>query len=269
MAEDKSVFGRKVFFITPNITFEQQVIERLRLMEYEVYAIDDYRKAKPLLRKNANSICFCLIESQLTLKGWHNFIKSFEDESVFSPLDMGVIIHTLTDEKHASFVSGLQLDAGIIRQDQNQELMFHEIVKALDEKEAKGLRKYVRANCINEAQADLLWLKNNRMCKLKIIDISSVGIAAKLSTGQAASVAINQVIDGATINLRTMQIVVDIKITAIKTAGDFLLVVIMFNASTNPESINKIRAYIAENLQEEMQAQLKYKDLDRTDYELI
>ena len=77
---DKSIYGRKVFFINPSVTFEQQVIERLRLMEYEVYAIDDYRKAKPLLRKNADSICFCIVESQLTLKGWHNFIKSFEDK---------------------------------------------------------------------------------------------------------------------------------------------------------------------------------------------
>lgn len=269
MAEDKSVFGRKVFFIAPGIVFEQQVIERLRLMEYEVYAIEDYRKAKPLLRKNADSICFCIIESQLTLKGWHSFIKSFEDEGVFAPLDVGVIIHTLTDEKHASFVSGLQLDAGIIRMDQNQELMFREIVKALDAKQAKGLRKYVRVNCLNESQADLLWLNGNRMCKLKIIDISSVGLAAKLSAGQANTVYINQIIDGATINLKTIQVSVDIKITAIKAAGDFLLVVIMFNASTTPAAITKIRSYIAENLQEALNSQIRNSDLDRTDYEII
>lgn len=266
---DKSIYGRKVFFINPSVTFEQQVIDRLRLMEYEVYAIDDYRKAKPLLRKNADSICFCIVESQLTLKGWHNFIKSFENENVFAPLDVGVIIPPLAEEKHANFIASLQLDAGIIKLEKDSEPMFHEIVKAMDKMNAKGMRKYVRANCLNESQADLLWLKDNRMLKLKIIDISSVGIAAKLSTGQSNAVFINQDIEGVTLNLKSTQVSVDIKISAIKSAGDFLLVVIMFNPTTVPEAINKIRNYIAENLQENLRSQIRASDLDRTDYEKL
>ena len=266
---DKSIYGRKVFFINPSVTFEQTVIERLRLMEYEVYAIDDYRKAKPLLRKNADSICFCITESQLTLKGWHNFIKSFEEENVFSPLDMGVLLQALPDEKKANFIADLQLDAGILMQNQDSETLFHEIVRALDAKGAKGLRKYVRADCLNEPQADLLWLKDNRMFKLKIIDISSVGIAAKLSPGQANAVFINQILEGVTLNLKNTQVNVDIKISAIKSAGDFLLVVIMFTQSTTPDSINKIRGYIAENLQEKIRSSIRNSDLDRIDYDCI
>ena len=147
--------------------------------------------------------------------------------------------------------------------------MFHEIVKALDAKNAKGMRKYVRANCLNDSQADLLWLKDNKMFKLKIIDISSVGIAAKLSNGQANAVFINQIIEGVTLNLKNVQLSVDIKISAIKAAGDFLLVVIMFNTSTSPEAINKIRGYIANNLQESLRSSLRATDLDRIDYEKL
>lgn len=264
---DKSIYGRKVFFIAPSVSFEQQVIDRLRLMEYEVYAIDDYRKAKPLLRKNADCICFCIVESQLTLKGWHNFIKSFEEENVFAPLDMGVIIHTMPDEKKANFIATLQLDAGILMQDQDPEALFHDIVKAMDSQNAKGMRKYVRANCLNEPRADLLWLKDNRMFKLKIIDISSVGIAAKLSPGQANAVFINQIIEGVTLNLKNIQVGVDINISAIKAAGDFLLVIIMFTATTTPEAINKIRSYIAENLQDTLRSSIRNSDLDRVDYD--
>ena len=266
---DKSIYGRKVFFIAPSVAFEQQVLERLRLMEYEVYAIDDYRKTKSLLRKNADSICFCIAESQLSTRGWHNFIKSFEEENVFDPLDMGVIMHKLNDEKQANFEAGLQLDAGILDMNQDSEVLFHEIVRAMDAKNAKGMRKYVRANCFNEPQADLLWLKDNRMFKLKIIDISSVGIAAKLSPGQANAIGVEQIIEGVTLNLKNTQVGVDIKISAIKSAGDFLLVVIMFTATTTPDSINKIRAYIAENLQETLRSSIRNSDLDRFDYERI
>lgn len=270
MAEvEKSIYGRKVFFVNPSTSFEASVIGRLRLMEYEVYAIEDYRKAKPLLRKNADSICFFLIENQLSLKGWHNFIKSFEEEGVFSPLDVGILIPDLPDDKQANFLAELQYAAGLIKLNQDQESMFHEIVKALDAKNAKGMRKYVRANCLNDSQADLLWLKDNKMFKLKIIDISSVGIAAKLSNGQANAVFINQIIEGVTLNLKNVQLSVDIKISAIKAAGDFLLVVIMFNTSTSPEAINKIRGYIANNLQESLRSSLRATDLDRIDYEKL
>lgn len=266
---DKSIYGRKVFFVGANTTFESQVVERLRLMEYEVYAINDYRKAKPYLRKYADSICFCIAESQLSLKGWHNFIKSFENENVFHPLDMGVILPPLPDEKKENFISELQLDAGVFTHNPDMETLFHEIVKAMDAKNAKGMRKYIRANCLTEPQADLLWLKDNRMFKLKIIDISSVGIAAKLSTGQANAVFINQIIEGVTLNLKSVQVGVDIKISAIKDAGDFLLVVIMFTTSTLPEAINKIRGYIGENLNETLRSSIRNSDLDRTDYEKL
>ena len=269
MAEaEKSIYGRKVFFINPGISFEAAVIDRLRLMEYEVYAVADYRKVKHLLRKNADSICFFLIENQLTLKGWHNFIKSFEEESVFTPLDMGILLPALPEDKLSNFLSELNFTAGKINLKQDPENMFHEIVKAFDACQAKGLRKYVRANCLNES-ADLLWLKDNRMVRLKIIDISSVGLAAKMSLGQANAVFINQMISDVTLNLRNIQVSVDIKISAIKDGGDFLLVVIMFTPETVPDSINKIRHYIAENLQFSIQTQVKSFDLDRIDYEKL
>lgn len=266
---DKSIYGRKVFFVGANAAFEMQVASRLRLMEYEVYTIIDYRKAKPLLRKNADSICFCLVENQLSLKGWHNFIKSFENEGVFSLLDVGVILPDLPEEKKANFISGLQLDAGVLSLDLDPEPLFHEIVKAIDSKNAKGMRKYVRASCINEPNADILWVKDNRMFKLKIIDISSVGIAAKLSMGQANAVFINQIIENVTLNLKNVQIVVDLKIDAIKSAGDFLLVVGMFTTSTVPAAINEIREYVAQTLQQNLFSMVRNSELDRTEYEKL
>lgn len=268
MAEpDKSIYGRKVFFINPNPNFEQQIITRLRCMEYEVYSISDYRRAKPILRKNADSICFCIIESQLSLKGWHNFIKSFEEERVFGPLNIGVIVHPISEDKLKNFVADIQLDAGIIKHEQDPEAFFREIIKSLDAKNAKGLRRYVRVDCLNEPQADLLWFKNSKLFKLKIIDISSAGLAAQLPTKHAGDVGINQIIEGVTLNLRNESVNVDIKVTAIKAAADFLLVVIMFELTTAPESINKIRKYIAESLQTKIQNMVRVSELDRDDYE--
>ena len=268
MAEqDKNVFGRKVFFINPSAFFESKIIERLRLMEYEVYIIDDYRKAKAILRKNADSICYVCIEQPLTLKGWHNFIKSFEEEGVFSPLDMGIISISHPQDKWFNFINGLQYDAGLIMTSENPESMLHEVVKNLDKLGAMGLRKYVRANCMQEPKADALWMRNNRMFQLKIVDISSVGFAARVAANQAAAVGVNQIIRGVTLNLRSRQVVVDIKITAIKSAGDFLLAIVMFDSSTPPSSIEKVREYITENLQDSIMSILTRNDIDRLDYE--
>lgn len=266
---DKSIYGRKVFFLTPTTSFESLYLERLRNMEYEVYVINDYRKAKPLLRKNPDSICFCIIGSQLTLKGWHNFIKSFAEESVFRPLDLGIILPLLTEDKQSNFCAELQYDAGLFCLDGNSEELFRSIVKSLDSLGAKGLRKYVRANCLSESQTDLIFMKDNRMFKLKIIDISSVGIAAKLSMKHANLVFVNQTIKDVTLNLRNMNIIVDIQVTTIKSAGDFLLVIIMFADTVQPESISKIRRYISDNLKETLRATVKTSDLDMLDYEKL
>lgn len=268
MAEqDKNVFGRKVFFINPSNYFETKVIERLRLMEYEVYVIDDYKKAKAILRKNADSICYVALEPPLSLKGWHNFIKSFEEEGVFSPLDMGIISLEHPQDKWFNFINGLQYDAGLIMQEENPDSMLHNIVKNLDKLNAMGLRKYVRANCLTEPKANALWMRNNQMFQLKIIDISSVGFAAKLSQNSANAVGVNQIIRGVTLNLRTHQILVDIKISAIKAAGDFLLAVVMFDSSTSTDAIDKVRAYITENLQDSIMNSISRNDIDRLDYE--
>ncbi len=266
---DKSIYGRKVFFLTPTTSFESLYLERLRNMEYEVYVINDYRKAKPLLRKNPDSICFCVVGSQLTLKGWHNFIKSFADESVFRPLDLGIILPVLAEDKLSNFCAGLQYDAGLFTLDGKAEELFRAIVKSLDSLGAKGLRKYVRANCLNENQADLIFMKDNRMFKLKIIDISSVGMAAKLSVKQANIISVNQIINKVTLNLRNINIVVDIQVTTIKAAGDFLLVIIMFADTVQPDAINKIRTYISDNLKETLRSSIKTSDLDMLDYEKL
>lgn len=263
---DKSIYGRKIFFINPNVNFEEKVISRLRIMEYEVYSIEDIRTAKNILRLNPDSICFVLPNSGLTLNGWHNFLKTFDSEAKFNQLDVGIIMHTIQEDKARAFLAELKYEAGCFMLDQEPEELFHQITTALDKLGAKGLRKYVRADCISDRKAEIYWLKQNKMIKLKMIDISAAGIAATLSAAQQNEIFVNQIISGAYINMGKSQVSAPLKVTAIKTAGNNLLVVFMYGSETEPSAINTIRKYVGEMLKQKMKDSIASLPLDKTDY---
>ena len=266
---EKSIYGRKVFFLNPTVTFEEEVIERLRVMEYEVYAISDHRVAKNILRLNPDSICFVMPNSGLSQVGWHNFLKSFENEPKFSTLDVGVIMHKLPEDRINSFLSGLQYDAGCFFLEDDSEELFHKITASLDKLGAKGLRKYVRADCINDRSAEIYWLKANKMIKLKMIDISAVGIAATVSANQQNEVFVNQLISGAYINMGKMQVTASLKVTAIKTARNALLVVLMYGSDIEPSALTTIRSYVADMLKHKLQDSIANLPLDIVDYNTL
>ncbi|WP_407425427.1 hypothetical protein [Treponema sp.] len=266
---DKFIAGRKVFFLNPTPSFEEEVIERLRVMEYEVYSINDYRHAKNILRLNPDSILYINPNISMTLDGWHNYIRSFGEDPKFGSIDFGIIMQKQAPEKEKKFLANIEPKAGVLYFDSTKDELVRGISLALDKLSAKGMRKYVRADCITDKSAEIYWLKDNKMLKLKMIDISAAGIAAMLPATQANSIFVNQIIDGAYINIGKTQIITSIKISAIKNAGNNLLVIIMYGSDTLPTAINQIREYVSETLKANIKASIVNLPLDRRDYNII
>ena len=75
---ENPIFGRKVFFLNPTLSIQNVFVRKLQDLEYEVYTIEHYYDAKPVLSEYEDSICFINIDDRLTYKQWLNFIKSFE-----------------------------------------------------------------------------------------------------------------------------------------------------------------------------------------------
>ena len=76
-SRENPLFGRKVFFVNPSFLIENYVFDFLRKNEYEVYMLQDYKKAKSILAAYPDSICFIDIDAELSYSEWYNYMKSF------------------------------------------------------------------------------------------------------------------------------------------------------------------------------------------------
>ena len=267
MANDREFLGRKVFFLNPPMLFEDEVIERLRIMEYEVYAIREYNKLKNYLALNPQSIVFVTPNDMLTPVGWRKLISVVEDESAsFGPVDVGVIMHKMNESAERLLMTGIKCACGSMHFEDGHDVLFQQIVRALDACKAHGLRRNVRASCMNDKTAEVYCMKNTRMLRFKMIDISSAAIATKFPAHLAGEIFESMLIPDARINMRRSYVNASLKISAIKQVGDNLLVIFEYGVGTVPDSMKKIREYVGELLSQNLEASIVGMPGDKTDY---
>lgn len=269
MAEnDKSISGRKVFFINPNITIESSVINRLQTMEYEVYSLKDFRIAKNLFAALKDGICFICPDSQMSKDGWRNFIKFLESDETYKDFDIGVISEMIPENKQNEFTKDLKLSAGFFSLLSKDDTV-RSLVKTLDKLQAKGMRKYIRVSCLDDTKSELYWFtKDKKMFRCKLIDLSTVGIAATLPSSQAKAVFVNQLISDATIVLAGKQLPVAVKVSGIKSKNDVLLVILMYGMDSPVSTQNQIRTYVTEKMRLNLEQHIKGLALDKRNYEI-
>ncbi len=266
---NKSISGRKVFFINPTISIENFVIGRLQTMEYEVYVLKNYRTAKSLFSEIQEGICFVCPDAGLSKTGWHNFIKYFETNPVFENFDFGIFSESIAENKKSEIIKDLKLTAGFFSMLETEELV-RELVKSLDKLSAKGMRKHVRVSCIDSKETELYWFtKQQKMFRAKLLDISNAGIAVKLNASLSKEIFVNQLISETTLILSGKQVPVSVKVTGIKAVSDVLLVIMMYGMDTHVSALNQIRAYVTEKLRANLEAQIKASPLDKTNYEYM
>lgn len=176
---ENPLLGRKVFFLNPPLSIENYVIECLKGDDYEVYVIPDYTSAKPVLRLYENAICFIFIDDGLTLEGWYNFIKSFEEDESLKSVFLGVISIKTKPKDQERFLMDLKLPGGFVMMDKKQEELYHQLDKILDINGARGVRKCIRL-VVDESVKDVngYFSYNGLLYSFKLVDISVLGFAA-------------------------------------------------------------------------------------------
>ncbi len=266
---DKSILGRKIFFVNPSNAIQHSVVEHLRTMEYETYVINDYRMAKNALLLSKDCICYFCIDDSLSKEAWRFLLRSIVQDDAFSAVELGIITESIPDNKKEEFSNDLKITAGFFCVPSGDALL-REIVKSLDRLEARGMRKYIRLNCINDEYAELFWTtKDEKMYRLKILDISKAGIAAKLPSSQASAVPVNHLISDAQILLArgATPIPMSLKISAVKASDNFLLVVFMVTIDTPKDSLDNVQEHITRSLQQNFMYELRGYAPDRFNYE--
>lgn len=264
------IFGRKIFFLNPAYSVKKDVITRLQAQEYEVYTIESYREAKPLLRKNPDSVLFINTDAQLAIPAWFNFIRTFDREDVLSTIKIAVISERIKQSDINIFNKFAHLACEIIEFNEGIEGVTQQVEKVLLDLNAKGKRQYVRANLSYDKDASLFWNHGSKMHQLKLLDISSVGMAVRCpQILENQIIAKNFLLSDVTMRLGTKQVVIEAVIYGIKQTQEGTMWILLLLPSTAPSIKDEIRAYVSKTIEEKMFTSINGERKDDEDYALL
>lgn len=269
MAEQQdmsSIIGKKIFFITPTPTIKKYVVSALRDDELEVYVIDNYKMVKNILAKNPGSLCFFNLDSGLSLMGWFIMLEDLSNDESLGDMVIGLISDRLGDSEKAFIQQRAKIEGGIHRANSSPLKLLESIREVAAAQKAKGRRQYVRANCLAEDQHELMWNQENTAIKMKLVDISTSGVAVKVQQKFLPYIKENAKIHGATLRLGTRQFLIDFIVYGIHQRGPNTLMITLFNSDTVRVLHSDLQSYIYEILQKHIMDEMELLALDEKEY---
>lgn len=265
-----SCFGRKIFFLNPTYSVKKDIVSDLEKNEYEVYVIENYRDAKNLLMKNPDSILFINADAQLSVGAWYNFVRTLERDETLATTITAIMTERMKQSDKDLFVKTAHLRGGIIDFDDGLSSVAKKINEVLLAFDAKGRRQYVRANLVYDRDASLFWNHGSKMHQLKLLDISSVGMAVKIPKILENQIIVkNFLLNGGTLRLGTRQLVVDTVVYAVKQSTDCTIWVLLLMPGTSPTVKDEIRHYVTKTMHETLLLSINGDRKDESDYNLL
>ncbi|MCI5830896.1 MAG: hypothetical protein UHY90_07220 [Treponema sp.] len=264
------IFGRKIFFLNPAYPVKKEIIPKLQAQEYEVYTIENYKEAKPLLRKNPDSILFINLDAQLTVPGWFNYVRTFDREDILQTIKVVVMSERIKQSDINIFNKFAHLPYEVIEFNEGIEGVINQVQKIVLDLNAKGKRQYVRANLSHDKDAALFWNYGSKMHHLKLLDISSIGMAVRCPAVLENQIIVkNFLLQDVTMRLGTKQVVVEAVIYGTKQTTEGPLWILLLLPSTAPAIKEEIRAYVSKTIEEKMLASINGERKDDEDYAVL
>ncbi|MCR4953785.1 MAG: hypothetical protein K6A43_06865 [Treponema sp.] len=254
MQNANPIFGRKVFFINPSLFIEHLICDPLKELEYEVYILNDYKYAKPVISRFRDSICFIAIDSEMSFSEWYNFIKSFETDIDLSNMFVGVLSETAKLVDKEKFLANLNLAGGFINIDKKAIGVFDKVKDVLDKNDAKGRRQYLRLN-VTAALVNGYIAAKDKLYSISVANISSVGIACVFKKNIEHLFVENSVLPNVSLTIARRSIVMNcivLKKLPIESDPTSMTGVLLFAKDTASEVRGYIRKFVYDFYDAEM-----------------
>jgi len=265
---ENPVFGRKVFFINPPFVIEKKIAEYLKEQEYEVYIIKNYRNAKSVLRYFEHAMCFINIDDDLTLRGWYNFIKSFEEDPQLKSIFIGIMALKTPEETVKKYVMNLSLPGGYIPLSLEPEELVKRFDGILDINGAKGSRKYLSLTCNNVEALTGYIAYDSKLFSMKFENISSIGITCSLPPELSKMLKKNTVLDNVSLSLGRWSVITKCVVLSLNTFNNEVIAILLFTRDIPNEVRTSIRKFIYEILNKQLNDIIKVSPEDLHNYAL-
>ena len=256
MADGNTPFtGKKIFFIHPSVFTQNELIFELAQQEYEVYIARDEEKLKKALKKYPDSIVFASIDETLSSKKWEEWIRSVMGGGETKDVKVGVLSNTNNEESRKLYLNTLKVPFGFIPIKLEKPRVIKTMVDVLNAADAKGRRKYIRADTRGETMTTINVPGSGGYITGEIRDISVVGLSCVFA--QDPELEKNSLLPDIQIKLQSSLLKAEGIIFGSRMDGDDKVYVMVFSQKVDPAVRTKIRTYIQKNLQAKMDAELK------------
>jgi hypothetical protein len=183
MDQQPDTQGKKIFLLHPHSVIHQEMLDILIMAVYETYTILDEKRARKLLEKFPGSIMFINIDEGLKEPEWEVYIRGIMDDPKTKDSSLGIMSYNQDKTLMQKYLMDVAIPCGYIQLKLGLQESTKIILAALDANEAKGRRKYIRAECEDDINATMNFKENSSIFHGKILDISSAGIAARVEKG--------------------------------------------------------------------------------------
>ena len=239
--------GRKVFFVYPPSVVREELITRLIDDEYETYMLKDIKRAEIVLEKYPNSICFVNIDTGMTEPEWELWIRKIMKDPKFSGIGIGIVSYNNNDRLQKKYLMDIGIQCGYIKLKLGRDESIKILLATLKANEAKGRRKYVRADCSTDTLTSFNFTHGRLTVTGKILDISVIGFSCILNPDP--NIAKNTLLEDVQLKLRASLLRTNLIVFGMRPMGDRTLYIILFPPNLENHQKNKIRSYIQSVLQ--------------------
>ena len=172
--------GKKIFLLRPHSVIHEEMLSTLIMAGYETYTLTDHEKARRLLGKFPGSIMFINIDEGLSEPEWENFIRKVQEDDATKESRLGIMSYNQDRKLMQKYLMDISIPCGYVQLKIGLNESKKIILGALEANEARGRRKSIRADCQDDLHARLNFRGDHGLYTGRILDISSMGIAAKM-----------------------------------------------------------------------------------------
>lgn len=249
------IVGKKVFFLYPTVIVQNKVIEELVQLEYEVYVAKDHVALRRTLPKYPDSIVFADISEQMPQEEWEAWIQGVMSAPETKDVVIGIVTASDNADLRRKYTDTIGVKGGYTVFKTHLETSIKQIIAILNEVDAKGRRKYLRATTENETMTTVNMPIDGSFITGQIKDISVVGFSC--SFADDPNMVKNILLKDIQIKLQTMLLNVEGIVFGSRMDDSSRIYVVLFTQRIDPVVRTKIRRYIQQNLQVKMDSELK------------
>jgi hypothetical protein len=213
---------------------------------YETYTIQDENRARKLLEKFPDSIMFINIDEGLKEKEWEAYIRGIIEDPKTGESRLGIMSYNQDRDLMQKYLMDLAVPCGYIQLKLGLQESTKIILNALEANEARGRRKFIRADCHEDTYAAMNYKGEDRTHQGKILDISSAGIAAKLEN--LGDLPPNSLLRQVQLKLRGGLVLVDMILMG-RRRDNPLIYILLFDPKMSQDAKLIIHRYIKQCLQ--------------------